>query len=692
MIKRFVLEIDSKTRRRICQFLMLIINCFFLASLSLAVAQETPAIQEKSLNDQNPDVAQQRQIAIVKAVKRVESSVVRLEAFSSDSKSPSVGSGFVIEDGGYIVTSSFFVRSTGAKLFVKDQANAIPVSIVGTDYSRNLTYLRMKGSSTFSVPKLVQRKIRVGETVIAIGRTLSPESVNVSVGIISAKNRILGKAIQTDAKVSPTNYGGPLVDLNGDVVGALVALSPDSSDLDAGAQWYDSGIGFAIPINDVRNSLALVKELAGKKIDSSETADLFAGKLGVRFSAKNIYSDALLITSVLPRSPASVAGVRSGAIVTMVNNKPVSRLAQFQSEVGRMYSGETVTLHLLQDEKTRIVNCSLVSSISPFRFAYLGILPDSNYTGGGLKVLLVDKSSLADQFLIGGDVILSLNGMVVDSPLSVEQFFAQVESGESVSVTFQRDGVQQTTTIPLGELSKPISDDTFGEFDRSKANGSLVQKDIRVPGLSNRCVALVPNGPILLKKKTANPKGTIANLKPRQKQRLLVWLPESNDIDFGKVREKWQAVLKRQNTTLLVPLPGNLNGWTDDEREFVWKATREFVRQHPQIVDRMVFCGGRKAADVCLKLAMERRESTIGIILSDPDFSREMALPFSDPQNRFLVKCLLSGERRISGDALKRAFEKNCIPVDVSPVEDSIEFSMSDIKSIETWLMLLNRL
>ena len=692
MIKRFVFEIDSKTGRCFFQFLILIFNCCFFASLSLAAAQETPAIEEGSLNDQDSDVAQQRQIAIVEAVKRVEGSVVRLEAFSTDSQSPSVGSGFVIEDGGYIVTSSFFVRSAGAKLFVKDQANAIPVSIVGTDYSRNLTYLKMKGSSALSVPKLLQRKIRVGETVIAIGRTLSPETVNVSLGIISAKNRILGKAIQTDAKVSPTNYGGPLVDLSGDVVGALVALSPDSSDLDAGVQWYDSGIGFAIPINDVRNSLALVKELARKKIDTSETADLFAGKLGVRFSAKNIYSDALLITSVLPRSPAAVAGVRSGAMVTMVNNKPVSRLAQFQSELGRMYSGETLTLHLLQDEKTRVVNCSLVSSISPFRFAYLGILPDSSYTGRGLKVLRVDKSSLADQFLIGGDVIRSLNCMAVDSPLDADQCFAQVESGELVSVTFQRDGVQQTAKIPLGELSKPISDDTFGEFDRSNTNGSLVQKDIRVPGMSNRCVALVPNGPNVLKKTPDNPKGTVPNQKTPQKQRVLVWLPDTNDIDFGKVREKWKSVLKRQNTVLLVPLPGDIRGWSDDEREFVWKATREFVRQHPQIVERMVFCGGRKAAEVCLKLAMERRESTIGVILSDPDFSREMALPFSDPQNRFLVKCLLSDEQRISGDALKRAFEKNCISVDVSPTEDSIEFSMSDIESIETWLMLLNRL
>lgn len=692
MIMRFVLEIDSKTRRWFLPFLMLVLSCRLSAALSLAVAQEELAIQGGSSKIEMRDVEQQRQTAITNAVKMVESSVVRLEAFSTDSKSPNVGSGFVIDEEGYIVTSSFFVRSPNAKVFVRDQANAIPVSIVGTDHSRNLTYLKWKASSKFSVPKLVQRKIRVGESVIAIGRTLSPETVNVSMGIVSAKNRIFGKAIQTDAKVSPTNYGGPLVDLNGEVVGALVALSPDSSDLDAGAQWYDSGIGFAIPINDVRKSLELVKELTRKNVDSSKRADLFSGKLGLRFSAKNIYSDALVVTSVLPRSPASLAGVRPGAIVTMVNDKPVSRLAQFQMELGQMYSGETVRLQLLQGEKTRMVQCSLVSSISPFRFAYLGILPDATYSGVGLKVRRVDRSSFANRFLRGGDVILSLNGLPVDSPSAADRVFSQLESGESVSVAFQRDGDQQKVTIPLGELSKPISDDAFGEFEYKKFNGTLIQKDIRVPGWSNRCVALIPSVPPILNQDPENAKVKPTAQKTSRQQRLLVWLPETNDIDFAKVSNKWKAVLQRQNMVLLVPLPRNIKGWSDDEREFVWKATREFVRQHLQIAERMVFCGGRKAAEICLKLTMERREATIGLLLSDPDFSNETILPFSDPENRLLVKCLLSREQKISGDALRIAFEQNRISVDVSTAEDSIEFSISDIQRVETWLMLLNRI
>ena len=74
---------------------------------------------------------------------------------------------------------------------------------------------------------------------------------SVSVGIVSALDRIWGKAIQTDAKVSPTNYGGPLVDLQGRVQGVLVPASPQAEGETAGFEWYDSGIGFAIPLEDV---------------------------------------------------------------------------------------------------------------------------------------------------------------------------------------------------------------------------------------------------------------------------------------------------------------------------------------------------------------------------------------------------------------------------------------------------------
>ena len=79
-----------------------------------------------------------------------------------------------------------------------------------------------------------------------------PSQPNVSVGIVSALDRIWGKAIQTDAKISPNNYGGPLVDIAGRVLGVLVPMSPDGSGEVAGVEWYDSGIGFAVPLEDRR--------------------------------------------------------------------------------------------------------------------------------------------------------------------------------------------------------------------------------------------------------------------------------------------------------------------------------------------------------------------------------------------------------------------------------------------------------
>ena len=91
----------------------------------------------------------------------------------------------------------------------------------------------------------------VGQWAIAIGRTFAADQTNISVGVISALNRIWGKAIQTDAKVSPNNYGGALTDIRGRVYGVLAPLSPNNQNALAGTEWYDSGIGFAVPLEDI---------------------------------------------------------------------------------------------------------------------------------------------------------------------------------------------------------------------------------------------------------------------------------------------------------------------------------------------------------------------------------------------------------------------------------------------------------
>ncbi len=137
---------------------------------------------------------------------------------------------------------------------------------------------------------------------IAVGRVYDNDQPNMSVGIISATNRIWGKAIQTDAKISPANYGGPLVDLEGRVIGVLVPMSPMESGEMAGVEWYDSGIGFAVPLEHINRVLDRLKH----------GEDLQPGLMGVTIKAGDPYADEVTIATCLPKSPARQAGLKPG--------------------------------------------------------------------------------------------------------------------------------------------------------------------------------------------------------------------------------------------------------------------------------------------------------------------------------------------------------------------------------------------
>ena len=109
-----------------------------------------------------------------------------------------------------------------------------------------LTLLKIEADGLTPLEAVPKEEIFVGQWSIALGRTYENSFPNISVGIISAVGRIWGRAVQTDAKVSPVNYGGPLVDVTGRCLGILVPLQPDDTGETAGVDWYDGGIGFAI--------------------------------------------------------------------------------------------------------------------------------------------------------------------------------------------------------------------------------------------------------------------------------------------------------------------------------------------------------------------------------------------------------------------------------------------------------------
>src|SRR5262249_19148907 len=146
-----------------------------------------------------------------------------------------------------------------------------------------------------------------------------------------------GKAVQTDAKVGPANYGGPLVDLQGRVFGILIPADPRAEGETAGLEWYDSGIGFAVPLEDVNAVLTRMK--AGP---ADKPVVLNRGILGVTPQGTDEYGQPPKIATVAPESTAAKAGIQVGDVIVEVDGKVIRNYAQVRHALGSKYDGDTV--------------------------------------------------------------------------------------------------------------------------------------------------------------------------------------------------------------------------------------------------------------------------------------------------------------------------------------------------------------
>jgi S1-C subfamily serine protease len=302
--------------------------------------------------------------------------------------------GVIVSDDGYIVTSLFnFVNNpTTILVSVPGQAEPLVAKRIANDRSRMLTLLKIEAKG-LPVPEASPKsQVHEGQFAIAMGRTLDAKRTgapSVSVGIISAIGRVWGKALQTDAKISPVNYGGPLVDVQGRIQGILVPVSPQGEDVTAGFEWYDSGIGFAIPFEDVLTVLPRLK--AGK--------DLYKGILGIRLDAGgNMYSGQPKIAMVTADSAASKAGLKVGDVIVEVEGHAIDRLAQMQHILGTRYEGEHISLKYKRGDKvTEIKDLTLVSSLQVVAHPFLGILPLRDDPKLGVEIRYVFPGSPADK-------------------------------------------------------------------------------------------------------------------------------------------------------------------------------------------------------------------------------------------------------------------------------------------------------
>ncbi len=313
------------------------------------------------------------QASLRAAVDRIAPSVVQIETIGGLEKvegqlfGSGPTTGLIVDPKGYIISSAFNFAAEPASILVRlPDGTRKPAKLVATDHSRMLVLLKIDAGKPLPVGEIAPRsEIRVGQWAIAVGRTFEGDRPNMAVGIISALDRISGKAIQTDAAVSPNNYGGPLIDIRGRVLGVIAPLSPQAGGQMAGMEWYDSGIGFAVPAEDVQRALP--------RLEKGE--DLYPGLAGISLKGPNIYTGRPVIAACLPKCPATTAGLKPGDEIVAIEGRPTHRTVEATTEIGRRYAGDKIHVAVMRNNKRIESELTLTDKLVPFQHGFFGVLP-----------------------------------------------------------------------------------------------------------------------------------------------------------------------------------------------------------------------------------------------------------------------------------------------------------------------------
>lgn len=240
--------------------------------------------------------------------------------------------GVVLTADGWILVARFALALEPTTILVTvPGVGTFPATRAGEDTSRGLALVKIEASGLPTPTFVDPADVRVGQWAFALGRTFAAELPTVHFGIVSAKGRQFGRALQIDAGTSPANYGGPVVDVQGRVLGVAVPLSP--SGRNAGVEWYDSGVGFAATIADIGPLLARMQQ--GQALQR--------GWLGVQFDPAWLGPGAKVV-AVDPRGPAHAAGVQKGDVLLQVGGVPVRNAPHALACISGRLGGDALAL------------------------------------------------------------------------------------------------------------------------------------------------------------------------------------------------------------------------------------------------------------------------------------------------------------------------------------------------------------
>jgi len=369
------------------------------------------------------------------------------------------GSGFIVSSDGVILTNAHVVDDATEVTVKLTDRREFRAKVIGSDKSSDVAVLKIDASGLPTVKLGSSLNEKVGEWVLAIGSPFGFEN-SVTSGIVSAKARSLPDGtyipfIQTDVAVNPGNSGGPLFNMNGEVIGI-------NSQIFTHTGGYQ-GLSFAVPIDlavKVKNQLQQYGKVSRGRLGVTiqEVNQQLADSFGLKTPG------GALVASVDENGPAAKAGIKTGDVILKFNGRAISHSSELPAQVADVKPGSRATVEISRNGTSREIDLTvgelkgskLASADTPSQehgrlgLAVRPLNPDERQQAGE-NALLVEESSgpAARAGIQPGDLLLAVNGTPIQSVAQLRALVAK--SGKTMALLIQRNDGKIFIPVDLGD-------------------------------------------------------------------------------------------------------------------------------------------------------------------------------------------------------------------------------------------------
>jgi len=367
----------------------------------------------------------------------------------------SLGSGFIIDKKGFIVTNHHVIKDADKIKVILHDNKEYDAKIIGTDPMTDLALIKIEAKGLKPLKFGSSQDAAVGSWVVAIGSPFGLEQT-VTAGIVSAKGRIIGSGpyddfIQTDASINPGNSGGPLLNLEGEVIGINTAIIKSGQ-----------GIGFAIP-SDM--ATGIIEQL-------TESNSVSRGWLGV--AIQNVSNEmaeyykldpgqGVYVAKAYEENPAYEAGIRQGDVITSIDGKNIDSSRDLTMTIANLKVGQKIKVKLIREggEKTFLValgkrpdevadsGLQSMKTHDDFGFTFKPlddrIGQQLGYPSGlnGLVVTQIKPGTLAEKSGVRiGDLLVEVNHQKIGNPNDYTKALNKIKKGDTAHMLFRRGNSQ----------------------------------------------------------------------------------------------------------------------------------------------------------------------------------------------------------------------------------------------------------